>query len=887
MTAPAVAPRLKGKTFALVGTLTLGARGKVEQLIRSEGGDVASSVTHDIDCLVVGATRGRGKPAAQKQAEKHNANGAAIAVIDEAQFVDMLVPSADETIALLRSGVDGVTRWNRICGERARDIKVDLTGADLANTDLTAAHLTCVKLTDVDLRGATLSDARLGDITDVRFDGATLDNAHIHIAIGCRFRNARVERMWCNRAVRCEFDGARGDGCYIDELSHCTARGAEFNAGHVSKLDDVDLTDAQLRQVHSYYLHAPKCVMPGAALSDAVLVNAAMPGSNLDHADLTRAQLAGVDLTDANLRGATCVSARLEGANLTHALLADANLNAADLANAKLVKADLSHADLRNANLASADLSDAIVDGADFTGANVTGAILDGVDVARATGLDPARSVGGGIGPNVLELERVSQKAGRLELSAAIDTPDHKRVRLTIHTSASRHGSTCHGYQHDDDGTRYGGNWVQANNLSGCMASMGAKWGHGELHIDTVKASSSKSPVKGKTLRDLTIAAWCEAFGVDIPTAGELRQAQAGARAELDTLRAERIALLRTGADGVAAWNGLTPVERKRPKNYRNADLADADLRGVELTEMDFAAGRFDNADLTKSTLTGADLKNASLRGATLTKAESGWGLTLNDADLDGADLTRVRFTGVSLLRTTLRGATLASAAFSNCDLRGADLSTALQLADATFEHCRYDEQTLLPEGFMPPDGWVWAGAGPDPRIREKVQAKVEARQAAGPIDIDAFMKELEQRTDASRLDKALRMLKKSGFQLYADTTDAQLVGVVKSQTDDELVYACRLTDDGQFSCCTQNLNVCGGLRGALCKHLLVLIIGLTKAGELDPAVIDEWVEMSHHNAPQLDKDAMGDVFLRYKGAEAGEVDWRPTETLPEDYYAF
>jgi hypothetical protein len=30
----------------------------------------------------------------------------------------------------------------------------------------------------------------------------------------------------------------------------------------------------------------------------------------------------------------------------------------------------------------------------------------------------------------------------------------------------------------------------------------------------------------------------------------------------------------------------------------------------------------------------------------------------------------------------------------------------------------------------------------------------------------------------------------------------------------------------------------------------------------------------------------MGEIFIRRKGAEAGEVDWRPTETVPEDYYA-
>jgi hypothetical protein len=71
-----------------------------------------------------------------------------------------------------------------------------------------------------------------------------------------------------------------------------------------------------------------------------------------------------------------------------------------------------------------------------------------------------------------------------------------------------------------------------------------------------------------------------------------------------------------------------------------------------------------------------------------------------------------------------------------------------------------------------------------------------------------------------------------------------------------------------------------------LCKHLLVLIVGLTKNNELDPNVIDTWIRLSKTNKPALDKEAMSETFLRYKGAEAGEVDWRPTETIPEDYYA-
>ena len=38
---------------------------------------------------------------------------------------------------------------------------------------------------------------------------------------------------------------------------------------------------------------------------------------------------------------------------------------------------------------------------------------------------------------------------------------------------------------------------------------------------------------------------------------------------------------------------------------------------------------------------------------------------------------------------------------------------------------------------------------------------------------------------------------------------------------------------------------------------------------------------------PLRDEDLAAETFLQYKGAQAGEIDWRPTETIPEDFYAF
>jgi hypothetical protein len=153
-------------------------------------------------------------------------------------------------------------------------------------------------------------------------------------------------------------------------------------------------------------------------------------------------------------------------------------------------------------------------------------------------------------------------------------------------------------------------------------------------------------------------------------------------------------------------------------------------------------------------------------------------------------------------------------------------------------------------------------------------------------MDFPTFMEHLGKKVPAANLGKALAMLRAERFELFAQGEADSLVGVVKSQTNPHLVYACRLASTGDYSCCTQNLFRCGGLQGGLCKHLLVLVVGLIKAGKLDGAEVEKWVEASRTHRPVVDKDGATAVFLRYKGAEAGEIDWRPTETIPEDYYA-
>ena len=148
------------------------------------------------------------------------------------------------------------------------------------------------------------------------------------------------------------------------------------------------------------------------------------------------------------------------------------------------------------------------------------------------------------------------------------------------------------------------------------------------------------------------------------------------------------------------------------------------------------------------------------------------------------------------------------------------------------------------------------------------------------------FIAKITKDIDPAKLMKASTMLKADRFQLFSEVTPEHVVGVVKSQSDADLVYSCRLASDGSYTCCTQNLNACGGLRGSLCKHLLVLLVGLVQGSELDGQTAERWVSSARSKKPVLDKERMSEIFIRYKGAQAGEIDWRPTETIPEDYYA-
>ncbi len=154
-------------------------------------------------------------------------------------------------------------------------------------------------------------------------------------------------------------------------------------------------------------------------------------------------------------------------------------------------------------------------------------------------------------------------------------------------------------------------------------------------------------------------------------------------------------------------------------------------------------------------------------------------------------------------------------------------------------------------------------------------------------MNFATFISELHGTVDQGKLGRALKMLKGESFKLYVHHNSDQVVGVVRSQTASTKVYASWLTKSGTYGCSTADLSDCMGLQGSVCKHLLVLIVGLTRAGEMDACQAFSWLQLASRKGPRADDNLVATTFIEYKGAEIGDIDWRPTETIPEDFYAF
>ncbi len=141
---------------------------------------------------------------------------------------------------------------------------------------------------------------------------------------------------------------------------------------------------------------------------------------------------------------------------------------------------------------------------------------------------------------------------------------------------------------------------------------------------------------------------------------------------------------LRNVAQGAGRWNAW----RKQEPGVQ-PDLAQADLRGANLSGLDLGQAILSLANLKKADLSGANLKDANLAGSNLDEVNMA-GANLEGANVAGAYLLRANFSGCNLRRVNLAGAGL----IGKVNLAGADL-TGANLAGARLVGARLSGANL------------------------------------------------------------------------------------------------------------------------------------------------------------------------------------------------
>ncbi|MCC9600280.1 pentapeptide repeat-containing protein [Stieleria sp. JC731] len=812
------------------------SRADFESWARDEGAEIEKTINDKVDQLVVlekGATAGTVKKAAAL-----NNKGAAIVTISESDFREAFVPDEDEIVALVAAGDLGRQRLQELFQRShsyyyGKGESIDLTSTNLRGADLVDLNLRPVKLDGADLRESHLKTLETGILRSVR-----MDKAH-----GEHFRPSGMTNCSCKAA----------------NLPHMFVGYQTY--GNKQDLSDCDFTGANLDDSYFGYVKVIR-----TTFKRAILTEADFPSASLTEVDFTSADLSQSELTNVTIKDSAFTRAKLCQVKLSHSTLTNVNCR-----NADFTGASLNGTVFKDVDLTGAKFGDTLLFGTKFEGTT---------DISKAKGLQLPTITAVKTGKACRDLSAIVNKADAISITGAVQLKSGV-VQIEIDKGNYYRSDFVSKFSIEIDGSTIS-DTTYLKTFTNALKHAGENWGHGELRFETIKVKSSKSAVKGKALQEAVIAALAEVFDTDIPSDDDLKAAKKKSQAKSDQIKQDLLDEIRGGKAGVAAFNARDNqvLVDKKQNQLRNEDFSSAKLAGLSAESFDFQGSKFNSAALRKADLQWAKLKKTDFSAA-----------DLRDANLKGAVATEATFSLAKLQKANLEWCTLDKANFEGADLTGANLADAslkgtqfanAKLKDVTWEDNVFDEKTAFPNGFEIPETLKFAGIGIDPRIAEALPSIDEE-----VIDFDSFMDRLKLTVDKSRLSKSMKMLKADRFELFSEVSDEAFRGVVKSQTDASLVYSCQLTSAGEFTCCTQNLNPCGGLRGALCKHLLVLIVGLTKGGMLDANKAATWAHTSLGKKPELDKDQMSEVLLKYKGAEAGEVDWRPMETIPEDYYAF
>src|SRR5262249_812795 len=144
-------------------------------------------------------------------------------------------------------------------------------------------------------------------------------------------------------------------------------------------------------------------------------------------------------------------------------------------------------------------------------------------------------------------------------------------------------------------------------------------------------------------LRDLALAAWCEVFGVEVPSADALAAEERARSAARLAARDRLLALLRGGPEGVKKWNAREK-EVARVRDFRRVDRSGAKLGDAVFPCLDLTGANFDGAVLPgarfEDTIEGvAQSERVVLKGASFRKAHLG-GVRMALCGCSSADFT-------------------------------------------------------------------------------------------------------------------------------------------------------------------------------------------------------------------------------------------------------
>jgi uncharacterized protein YjbI with pentapeptide repeats len=210
-----------------------------------------------------------------------------------------------EHLARLRQGVEAWNEWRAA----NRDIRPDLSQANLSGANLSRADLSWADLTRATLAGADLSQADLSeaDLSGAYLTGVDLSRANLARAdlTAAHLTGAHLTGADLFRAGLSEANLSRAN------LARANLSRADLSEANLSRADlsEADLTGAHLLRANLSRAHLAQANLLethflGANLSEAGLQGAILVETNLEEANLTRCRVYGISVWNINLRGA-------------------------------------------------------------------------------------------------------------------------------------------------------------------------------------------------------------------------------------------------------------------------------------------------------------------------------------------------------------------------------------------------------------------------------------------------------------------------------------------------------------------------------------------------------------------------------------------------------